>query len=82
MSEFYDLMNQVIGFLRHKWSIWDFQFSFLEVWFYIAFVKLALSFVWQIFGQIPNGTNSSEQNYYGAGINGKAGSHHYGNKRG
>jgi hypothetical protein len=83
MQDLYTLMSKVLEFIRYKWNIWGFSFSFIEVWFYIAFVKLAFSFIWQLLGQVPHGTNyGSEQNYYGAGISGKAGSHHYGNRKG
>lgn len=82
MYEFADLMEQCVTFIRHKWTIWGFSFSFIDVWFYVAFGELCLAFIWQIFGQIPHSLGSSEKNYNKSGIHyGKTGSHHYGNRK-
>ena len=85
MDGFKYLMEQCLYFIRYKWTIWGFTFSFLDVWFYLAFFELAFAFIWQIFGQIPHSLNgSSEKNYNYSGINnGKGGTHKYGTgKRG
>lgn len=79
MKDFLYLMQQVLYFVNYKWNIWGFSFSIMDSWYYIALANLALAFVWQIFGQIPNALHgSSEMNYNNSG---KAGSHHYGNRK-
>ena len=73
LSKFLNMMTEIVEFCRHKWFVWGFEFSLLEIWFYCALFELIMAFVWQIFGQIPHALNS--RGYKGGINNGKSGSH-------